>query len=202
MKNRKWTGLLLSGGCLIAASEATAQDQPKAANALVRRMMEFDKDRDDTLTKEEVSDDRLHRLFDRADADRDGKVTREELTALATKEAGRMRAPEFGPPPGGPPGFGPGGPRMVPPRAGEVLPAFLRRELDLSDEQKSQLDELQKDVDTRLAKILTRGQRKTLEQSSRRGFGPPGGPGGFGPRRGPRPGGPPGRPDGPPPDEQ
>ena len=33
---------------------------------------------------------------------------------------------------------------MGPPRPGEILPTFLRRALDLSAEQKMQLDELQK----------------------------------------------------------
>ena len=69
---------------------------------------------------------------------------------------------------------------MAPPRPGEVLPSFLQRALDLTPEQKAQLDELQKDVDSRLAKILTDDQKKTLDQMRRRG---PGGPGGFGPPR-------------------
>jgi hypothetical protein len=54
--------------------------------------------------------------------------------------------------------------------------------LNLTSEQKKQLGQLQKEVEDRLAKILTDEQKKQLE-GMRRGFGP---------------GGPP--PDGPPPD--
>ena len=72
---------------------------------------------------------------------------------------------------------------MGPPRPGEILPAFFQRALDLTAEQKTQLEELQKDVDARLARILTDAQKKTLEQMRRAapaalaalgGFGPPG----------------------------
>jgi EF hand len=189
---RKLTTLFLAGGCLIAASFALAQNPPPA-DGLVARMMAFDKDGDGKLAKSEMTDERLHRLFDRADADKDGTVTKAELTALEAKESASFRG---GPGGFGPPG-GPGGPMMGPARPGEILPSFLQRALDLSSEQKAQLDELQKDVDSRLAKILTDAQKKTLAQMRRRG---PGGPGGFGPpgRRGPGvgPGGPP-----PPPDE-
>jgi hypothetical protein len=198
---RKWRALLLAGGCLIAASFALAQNQG-IADALVARMMAFDKDGDGKLSKSEVTDERLHRLFDRADADKDGTVTKAELTALAAKDAASFGSPRgFGPPGefGRPGGFGPpggpgrpGGPTTGPPRPGEILPSFLRRALDLTPEQKAQLDELQKDVDSRLAKILTDVQKKTLDQMRRRG---PGRPGDFGPpvRRepGPGPGGPP-----------
>jgi hypothetical protein len=188
---RKLIVLLLAGGCLIVASFAPAQN-PAGADDLVARMMAFDKDGDGKLTRSEVTDERLHRLFDRADADKDGSVTKAELTALAAKEQASFRgAPGgFGPPGGGP--GGPGGPMMAPPRPGEILPLFLQRALNLTPEQKAQLDELQKDVDSRLAKILTDAQKKTLDQMRRRG---PGGPGGFGPpgrrRPGPGPGGPP-----------
>ena len=53
-------------------------------------MMAFDKDKDGKLTKAEVSDERLHRLFDRADADKDGFVTKQELTALAEPNRKRI----------------------------------------------------------------------------------------------------------------
>src|SRR5271157_338808 len=185
---RKYTALFLAGACLIAASFVLAQN-PATADGLVARMMVFDKDGDGKLTKSEVTDERLHRLFDRADADKDGSVTKAELTALEARESASFR--------GGPGGFGPaggpGGPMVAPPRPGEILPSFLQRALDLTPEQKAQLDELQKDVDSRLAKILTDAQKKTLDQMRRRGPGGPGGPGGFAPpgRRGPGPGGPP-----------
>jgi Spy/CpxP family protein refolding chaperone len=87
----------------------------------------------------------------------------------------------FGGPPGG--GFGgfPGGPGGFggPPQPGQVMPAPLRDQLQLSTEQKKQLDELQKEVDARLAKILTDEQKKQLKDIQQGpGGGPPGGPGG------------------------
>ena len=190
---QKVVALLLAGGCLITGSFALAQNQG-VADALVARMMAFDKNGDGKLTKSEVADERLHRLFDRADADKDGTVTKAELTALAAKDAASFGGPGGFGPPGGPGGFGPPGvPMMGPPRPGEILPAFMQRALDLTAEQKAQLEELQKDVDARLARILTDAQKKTLEQMRRRGPGGPGGPGGFGPpgRRRPGRGGPP-----------
>ncbi|HJZ53458.1 MAG TPA: CotH kinase family protein [Gemmataceae bacterium] len=79
----------------------------------------------------------------------------------------------FGPPggPGGPGGF------MMRLQPGVVMPLPLQDALQLSDEQKKQLAELQKDVDGKLDKILDdeqRGQLKALREG-----GPPGGfPGG------------------------
>jgi hypothetical protein len=72
-----------------------------------------------------------------------------------------------------PGGFGP------PPQAGQILPTFLQDMLNLSAEQKKQLDKLQKETDKSLAKILTKEQMKELKAMGQ-GF-PPGGPGGFGP---------------------
>src|SRR4051812_34374693 len=53
-----------------------------AVDAFVARMMTYDKNKDGKLSRDEITDRRLLRLFDRADANRDGVVTREELTAL------------------------------------------------------------------------------------------------------------------------
>jgi Spy/CpxP family protein refolding chaperone len=101
--------------------------------------------------------------------------------------------PPEGPGPGGFPGgrppFGPGG-FAGPSQPGQVLPPFLQARLNLTAEQKKQVEQLQKDVDARLAKILTAEQKKMLEQMRQGpggpgGFGPPGGPGGFGPPGGP-----------------
>ena len=152
---------------------------------LVTRMMAFDKNKDGKLTMAEVTDERLHRLVDRADADKDGFVTKEELTALAAKEqiSNRGGGPGgFGPPGGG----GPGGPRMMGgmPRPGEILPGMLRQRLNLTAAQEKQVAELQKEVDARLEKILTAEQRDQLKAIRDRG------PGGFG--FGPPPGGGPG----------
>jgi hypothetical protein len=186
MRTRTVTGLIVTGGLLIAASLAVAQrpgggPRPSDGDDLVARMMEFDNDQDGKLTRAEVTDARLHRLFDRADADHNGVVTREELTALAIREAANNRS--------GPPGGGPGGPMgMGPPRPGEILPPMLQDRLELTSEQKAQLADLQKEVDGKLESILNDNQKAQLKTMRERGpgrFGPPGGGGG----RGPGPGG-------------
>jgi hypothetical protein len=91
--------------------------------------------------------------------------------------------PGGGPKGGGGKGGGPGGFQpFMPPQPGEILPAFLQDALKLTDEQKKQLADAQKDVDAKLSKILTADQKKTLEnmRPGKGGFGPPGGgPGGF-----------------------
>jgi hypothetical protein len=112
-----------------------------------------------------------------------------------------------------PPGGFPGAPE--PPRPGQVLPPFVQERLNLTAEQKKQLEQVQKEVDAKLEKILTTEQKKQLAEVARNpfggpggGFGPPGafggpgggfgGPGGgFGPPGGPGGGfGPPGGPGG------
>jgi len=67
-----------------------------------------------------------------------------------------------------------------PPQPGQILPAFLQGRLELTDEQKKQVDALQKEVDAKLATLLTDEQKKELKEPSedgggRRGrfFGPP-----------------------------
>jgi hypothetical protein len=210
---RKLRHLLLAAGCLALVATATAQppggDRGKArpkdgdGKSLVERMMAFDKNKDGKLTRDEITDPRLLRLFDRADANKDGVVTREELEALAKKEElpGGGRGGFDGPGgPGGPGGRGPGGRGGRggfggfggTPQPGQVLPPFLRDALRLTDAQKKQVDELQKDVDGKLAKILTDEQKKQL-QDMRQGFGRGGrgGPGGRGPGGPGGPGGPP-----------
>ncbi len=220
MRLRILSGLSLICLILMLASLATAQFPAGpggggggggGAGDLINRMMAFDKNEDGKLSKDEVTDSRLTRLFDRADTDKDGVVTRDELTALAAREPVNDR----GGPRGGP-GGGPGGPMMGFPRPGEILPPMLQQRLGLSDDQKTQLAALQSEVDARLAKILTDEQQTQLKTMRQRGpgggpggpgFGPPGGPGGpgggFGGGPGRRGGGgppppPPG--DGPPPE--
>ena len=89
--------------------------------------------------------------------------------------------------PGGAPGGGfPGGPPggFEPPKPGQILPGFTQDQLKMTPEQKKQLEDLQKDVDAKLAKILTSEQLKSLKETPvgggfGGGFGPGGG--GFGP---------------------
>ncbi|HTU92380.1 MAG TPA: hypothetical protein VMF69_20025 [Gemmataceae bacterium] len=207
----------LSLGVLTLAAAQSPKDRPAAApkaggkddkanapvvKSIVDRLMAFDKDKDGKLSKDEITDRRLSRLFERADADKDGVVTKEELTAMAVnmakEDGGRQGG--FGPP-GGPPDGPPGGPAGgpagrrgpggfgPPPAPGQLLPPFLQDRLKLTAEQKKQLDELQKEIDSKLGKILTAEQKKQLKEM-REGFGR-GGPGGPGGPRGRGPGGPP-----------
>lgn len=83
-------------------------------------------------------------------------------------------------------GGGPGGMRGGPPRPGEVLPPPVQDALQLTDDQKKQLAELQKETDAKIDKVLTEDQRAEFKRM-REGnvtFVRPGGPGG------PPPGGP------------
>jgi EF hand len=182
-------------------AKAPGEPANKAAvDAIVARMMAFDKNKDGKLTRDEITDARLLRLFDKADTNKDGVVTREELVALATQmvaeqgqdgdgKGGRAGGPGG---PGGPGGFGPPGGRGPggaggPPRPGQILPPFLQESLKLTDAQKKQLADLQSDVDARLGKILTDDQKTQFKELRKRGPGIPGGPGGPGGRKPPPP---------------
>jgi hypothetical protein len=198
MWTAKW--ILAAAGCtLIALSQTIAQPPGGSGKAptggtLVERMMAFDKNGDGKLTKDEITDARLLRLFERADANKDGVVTREELTQLESREnASRPEGRGYGPP-GGFGGGGPGGPGGPPPM-GQILPSFVQEELQLSAAQKKLVAKLQKEVDSKLEKILSDEQKQQWKAMRERG------PGGFGPRGGGpgRPGGEPGEDRGPPP---
>jgi hypothetical protein len=197
---------MLAASVLFAAMIAVGQgprrenrvgpESGAGTDAAVARLMAFDKSGDGKLTKEELADERLHRLFDRADANHDGLVTKEELAGAFTQEAAAFGEGRGGPPGGGPGaggpdggprgpggpgagprGGGPGGPagRGAPPQPGQVLPASLQDALQLTDRQRQQLAALQKEVDTRLDKILSSEQKQQLRELRERG------PGGFGP---------------------
>ncbi len=139
-----------------------------AQSPLVTRMMAFDANHDGKLTKDEVTDARLKALFDQADVNSDGVVTKDELIALAAKlDAEQSQMGNGGGGPGGPGGFGgpggrggPGGP----PQPGIVLPGRLQDQLNLTDDQKTQVAVLQAEVDKKLAEILTADQTKQLAQ--------------------------------------
>ena len=90
------------------------------------------------------------------------------------------------------------------PRLGDVLPSFLQKMLELTPEQKAQLDGLQQGFDQKLETLLADNQRQQFQdmrdgiaRGGPFGFGPPGfgppGPPGFGPP-GPPGSGPPGPP--------
>jgi hypothetical protein len=98
------------------------------------------------------------------------------------KAEGGERGREVGRPgPGGPGGFG----RMMP-MPGVILPPFLQEQLKLSDEQKKEVEALQKDTNEKLDKILNEDQRKKLQEMRDRGPGPGRRDGGDGARP-PRP---------------
>lgn len=164
------------------------------SSSFVARMLTLDKDRDGKLSKSEVTDARLQAIFERADADKNGEVTKDELAALFQKESeGLNQGRGFGMPPEGgpggrPQGRGPGGPQGGPPGGGpdggpgnrgfggfplpgQIFPPFLRDELKLSDEQRKQLDDLQKQVDQKLSEILTDSQRRQLQEFRQRAPG-------------------------------
>ena len=149
---------------------------------ILNRIMQYDKDGDGKLTKDEVSDARLQPLLSRADADQDGVVSKEELSQMMAKEmaarggTGRGFGGTGGSGFGGPGFGGPGG--GGPPKIGEILPSFMQESLELTARQKKMLEVLQADVDKRLARILTEEQFQQLEEMQSRGPGGPGGPGG------------------------
>jgi len=168
-----------------------SQTAPTVEN-IVARMMAFDKNKDGKLTKDEITDPRLMRVFERADANHDGVVTREELTDLAKKmmaEMGQSRGgfgggfggdgPDGDDGPGGggfggPRGFGFFGPPPPRHKPGEVLPTELQNALELTADQKAKIAELQKEVTAKMDKILTEKQKTAHNtMGPREGDGPP-----------------------------
>lgn len=200
---------LVFGASSALAQPAAAPPKDAGTSTITSKMMAFDKNKDGKLTKEEITDARLVRLFDQADTDKDGVVTKEELTALAATleaevpaggRAGRGGGPGGpdggGPPEGRPDNGGPGGPGAGVPGGGgpgagrgpggrgapgQILPPMLQDALNLTPDQKKQLADLQKEVDTKLANILTPEQQTQLKQMRQRGPGGGGGSGGGGP---------------------
>ena len=156
---------------LLGATSADAAEQPAqdySKSRLVVRMMAFDANHDGKLTRDELTDARLHRLFEQADVEHKGYVTADDLAKLAAKldaeTADNGRQDRFD---GPGPGFG------TPPTPGQIIPPWARERLKLTTEQSAQIDDLQKQVDRRLASILTEGQMKQLHSPGRPGGGPP-----------------------------
>jgi hypothetical protein len=204
---RKFMPVLLAFACsvtllsFVAAQPVSGKGDVPAKDysnsSIVVKMMAFNAKKDGKLTKEEVTDRRLHRLFDLADTNKDGVVTREELIVLAAKLEAEIGAgapggkgpkgkggfddqDKKGPKDKGPGGFddsdkkGPKG-KGPPPRPGQILPNFVQDQLNLTPDQRQKLETLQQDVDTKLGKILTEEQRVQLKEMQQRG------PGGKGP---------------------
>lgn len=181
---------------LMAVAAAWAQPPRLGSRAgdgnaadFIARLMVYDANRDGQLARDELTDKRLQPLFQRADANGDSLVTPVELQALYFRESAALGAGRGGPPapnrgfggrPGSENGGRNGGPglRGGPPRPGEVLPALVQERLDLTDEQRQQVAAMQKDVDARLARILTSEQRQRLDAMRAAG---PGGPRGAEP---------------------
>ncbi len=65
-------------------------------------------------------------------------------------------------------------------RPGQIMSTFLQDQLKLTDDQKKQVADLQKETDEKLDKILTEDQRKQLKEIRERGPGGGFGKGGFG----------------------
>jgi len=197
-----------------AFGQSSGEKKDYSQSPVFVKMMAMDKNKDGKLTRDEITDQRLLRLFDEADTNHDGVVTREELLALAAKLEAEVPAGSGrggagggpggfeGPPDGGPDGQGQGRGRGgpggrggfgPPPQPGQILPARLQDELNLSEDQKKQIADLQKEVDAKLAKILTAEQLTQMKQMRGRWRGAgPGGPGGQGGDRGGNGGPPPG----------
>ncbi len=183
---RIMTGLVLGSGLLLMTPIAPAQPpggggrggtaRSEDVDGFVAKMMAFDKNKVGKLTRDEITDHRLLRIFDRADTNKDGVVTKEELVALFQRESQDS---------GGSTGFGGGpdgpGSRGGQPQPGQVLPGFLQDRLNLSEAQKKQVADVQKDVDAQMDKILTPEQKARLKEMRDRGPGGRGGPGGGGP---------------------
>ena len=115
-------------------------------------------------------------------------------------------APDGNPPPkqdggpggaGGPPGGGQGGGQgqRRGPGGFHLIPPFALEKLELTDDQKTQIADLEKETKAKLEKILTPEQMKTLKEArpprgqGGRGGGGQGGPGGDAPGGGGQGGG-------------
>jgi hypothetical protein len=200
-----------------APAQPVKEKKDYSTAPVVVRLMAYSK-KDDIVNRDDVTDERLLRLFDQADTKKEGVVTKEQLMALAAKLEAEQPAGRGGPGgdgpqgrggpgvpggdgpggrggPGGPGGRGPGGP----PQLGVLMPDFVQETLKMTDEQKKKLAELQKETDAKIEKILTDEQKKQYkDMKDNPGRG---GPGGRGPGGRGGPGGPggPGGSGGPPP---
>lgn len=135
--------------------------------AFVERVMQLDKDKDGKVSKDELGDSRISGMFERADADKDGFLTKEELSSMM------QRRPQGQ---GGPGQRGARGPRFLPSMQG----------IELSEEQRGKVRELEAEIREKLMSILTEEQREQLMTNMRNANRPEAGQRGEG--RGPGPG--------------
>jgi hypothetical protein len=101
------------------------------------------------------------------------------LTRAQRKQLKSVFAPG-GPPPASP---GPGRPGS-PAHPGKIFSPAQQDTLQLSPEQRKRLEEIQKEIDTRLATLLTEVQKKQLQAMQQGPAAPPGRPGRGGPTGG------------------
>jgi Ca2+-binding EF-hand superfamily protein len=126
---------------------------------MVKSLMEFDKNSDGVLTKDELPE-RMQGMIARADTDNDGKLTKDELT----KSVSAMRGPGGS---GAPGGRGPGGPGMM--RMDRVFSA-----LDSDQDGAISAAEISA-ASSSLAKLDANKDGKLTEEEVRPNFGGPGG---------------------------
>jgi hypothetical protein len=92
------------------------------------------------------------------DLDAFQKVVEAKFDKVLTEAQRKQLKSVFGPI--GPPPSGSGGPQLP----GTILSASQKDALKLTPEQKKQFEEMQKDVDTKLDKLLTEPQKKQLDE--------------------------------------
>lgn len=153
----------------------------ETVDEFVAKLMAFNTAKDGKLTKTELNDTRLHALFARADTKKNGYITRADLEALFQRE--KLEGGGIGPfgdkgDKGGNFGDKKGKGFKGGPQPGVVLGPFVQDALNLTDAQRKQIAELQKEVDAKLDKILTAEQREELRKMSTfmKGFGDKKGP--------------------------
>ncbi len=194
-------GATVAGSLALAATLAVAQGPrgggpggggtPATVDSMIKRLMAYDANNDGKLSADELKDERLQVLFERVDADKDTVLEKSELTAYFSKELEALRNTQGGGPGGPGPGAGPGGGgpgdqggpgRGGPPQPGQILSSGLQQELRLTDAQRKQIADLQREVDARLEKILSPEQQRALRELRERGprGGGPGNAGGPG----------------------
>jgi hypothetical protein len=181
------SGCLAAGVCsLLALPLVSGLD-----GGIVSRLMGFDRNGDGNLTKNEVNDTRLLPIFERYDANMDATLTREEIIAGAEADSPGSTATEASQPlppailsgegrtlPARPTGIGGAGTPMSVPnatsvsaqfpdgmaRVGQVVPDDIKEALELSDKQKKQIEDLEKDIASRLDRILNAKQSLLLKE--------------------------------------